>query len=526
MIVKMIKIALCNVHSENLDINEPEIRSPHMGLAYLASSLDKNRYQVEIIDGYCQKLSLEQTITNLLEGGYHLIGFTTYACTITNCVRVLSELKKRGCTSKILFGGYHSHYIYTELFAKCESLDYVLLGESDISFKTLLEYLFFIGKDIQLNHITGLVYRKGDELITTSLPILCSDLDALTIPSYKKTATGEYQILASRGCMDNCYFCAAKSFLSSCKGKSLRIRSIESVISEIEYRRRDPNFKRLAFIDDELFVLEKVCPGWITDFVAKIRARNIRVSFSMRARSDSIVKYKEELKMLKSIGLSSVFVGIESLNPDILSEIFNKNEDVSTHYEAITILKELKINIAIGMIILHPYVTLDKLKTDFIFYRDAVGVIGSDFTFPFHRFVKLLLFPGCAILLNRLKKDGLLEELDLGRYDWHYQNKDMRYIEDAFNIWDIKIEACSILIKRVIFKVLNLDETSLFNATLSKYMLTFRKINDDFVEDILTAAYEFLHQSSCWSEQFESIIEKHMISIFALSKKIEKYQLV
>jgi anaerobic magnesium-protoporphyrin IX monomethyl ester cyclase len=133
----------------------------------------------------------------------------------------------------------------------------------------------------------------------------------------------EANIVASRGCIYNCSFCAAARSLN--KSYPVRERNEASIISELtDIRQAYPEVKSIRVLDD-LFLKNR---GTVQ------KAANVFSHFSFQWRSMAHVQTFRDIddtlmQELKASGCFELFIGIESGSPKILSQI-NKTKDVGT----------------------------------------------------------------------------------------------------------------------------------------------------------------------------------------------------
>jgi hopanoid C-3 methylase len=144
----------------------------------------------------------------------------------------------------------------------------------------------------------------------------------------------------SIGCAFSCSFCVIPHLM---QGKYLQ-REPEDVVDEISELKE----KYIYFLDDEMF-LNAERSSRIAELLL---SRGIKKEYSSWVRSDTIAKHPELFKLWEKAGLSTVFVGLESMDEAKLSE-YKKRLPVETNRRAITILKEIGITLHAAFIV-HP----------------------------------------------------------------------------------------------------------------------------------------------------------------------------
>ena len=72
------KIALVNPPNQNISYYDSLHAFTHLGLGYVATSLEDNGYEIDYYETYLQEISQSEIIEKLIKNEYFAIGFTTY----------------------------------------------------------------------------------------------------------------------------------------------------------------------------------------------------------------------------------------------------------------------------------------------------------------------------------------------------------------------------------------------------------------------------------------------------------------
>jgi len=167
----------------------------------------------------------------------------------------LTRLTSRLCPGvPLVAGGPHPSAEPADVLAQTP-VSYVVQGEGERSLVELLEHL--LGRR-EADAVSGLVYRRGDEIVRTPRPSQIADLDSIPWPdydaidqtryasvlSYAYTLRPQGLILSSRGCPFRCKYCFR--FL----GTRYRERGVDSVVDEIRYLSEVRGIRDIAFVDD------------------------------------------------------------------------------------------------------------------------------------------------------------------------------------------------------------------------------------------------------------------------------------
>jgi radical SAM superfamily enzyme YgiQ (UPF0313 family) len=152
----------------------------------------------------------------------------------------------------------------------------------------------------------------------------------------------------SIGCAFSCSFCVIPHLMN---GKYLQ-RSPEDVVDEIAGIKEE----YLYFVDDEMFLNA----GRARQIAELLIQRGIRKKYTSWARSDTIVRHPDVLRLWKEAGLDTLYVGLESMDDSKLDE-YKKRVPVETNREAIAILREIGITLHASFIV-HPDFSLEDFQ--------------------------------------------------------------------------------------------------------------------------------------------------------------------
>lgn len=272
---------------------------PPLGLAYLAAAVRENGYEVEILDilaegygheelrgdrGLVYGLPIEEVLERVRQVQPDLMGISMlFSSSASEAHDICRALKLEFPEITIVAGGQHPTGAPRPVMVD-PSIDYVLLGEADASFVSLLNTL---NSGSDLGRVQGLFYRDGDTVRSTMEGVkpaiagkdfnyylvkdtaLPTDLDHLPYPAWDlfpmdaywdvdvrisggDAATSRYGVMVStRGCPHACDYCTSP-LQSGFRG--YRKRSNESTIKEIRWLVDDLGVKEVMFFDDNFFV--------------------------------------------------------------------------------------------------------------------------------------------------------------------------------------------------------------------------------------------------------------------------------
>ncbi|MBN1494021.1 MAG: radical SAM protein [Candidatus Omnitrophica bacterium] len=130
---------------------------------------------------------------------------------------------------------------------------------------------------------------------------------------YVRPDTGEpiAYIYTAKGCPYPCVFCSAPVYL----GKTINMRSVESVIAEIENCVHEHGINNFFFRSDT-FTFEK---KWVLSFCAHILDKGLVIRWGTNSRVDKIDR--EMVEAMKKAGCDIIGFGVESGSDRILEHI-------------------------------------------------------------------------------------------------------------------------------------------------------------------------------------------------------------
>ena len=288
-------------------------------LAYAAGVLEKNGFNVKLLDAVAKDLSHDETLDVIKKFNPSLVVVDTSTPSIINDVEFASRIKKKLENVHVNLVGTHPTHLPEETLKMSDKIDSVCVWEYDY---TVRDLAIALEKGMDLKNVEGLCFRGGKKIVKNKSRTLIQNLDDLPFVSevYKKHlnikdyfyASVEYPqvtILTARGCPYNCTFC------NSPFKASYRFRSVENVIQELEFIKNELPEVREVMIEDETFPAVKSRTIKLCDEIIK---RKINMKWSCNARVNTDF---ETLKTMKKAGCRLLCVGFESPVQGILDSI-------------------------------------------------------------------------------------------------------------------------------------------------------------------------------------------------------------
>ena len=311
-------------------------------LAYSASLLKENGFNVTLIDAIAEKMSYAKFFHLMRRLQPDLIVSETSTVTLEHDLGLLRKVKQINKNSSIALCGPDINIRRKDFLPANPVIDYILVGEYEF---TLLDLARHLKESRDIKDLMGVICRDKDEIRVNPPRPLC-DLDKLPWPLREGLPMENYndtpgdmplpsvQILASRGCPYSCKFCLWPQVMYH--GNQYRARSVSDVVDEMEYLVRRMNFKSVYF-DDDTFNCGK---QRMLNFSSEIKKRGLDIPWGIMARAD--LMDEEILENMRNAGLYAVKYGIESASQELLDNI-NKNMDIKKTIESVKFTKMLGI---------------------------------------------------------------------------------------------------------------------------------------------------------------------------------------
>jgi radical SAM superfamily enzyme YgiQ (UPF0313 family) len=333
-------------------------------LAYATALLEKNGFDVKLVDGIAEGISEEEFYRKLKDYSPDLVVYEVSTPSIELDLQVARETKKLfGKDVPVLFCGAHHEMYGTEFLKKHSDIDLVIQGEYEF---TLLELAKILSSGGQLDDVKGLIYRSenGDIKLNPKRP-LEMDLQKYPWPARHHLPMDKYvdlpggipapslQIWASRGCPYQCIFCSWPQIMYY--GSSYRVRDPKDVVDEIEWCVKKYGFKSFYF-DDDTFNIGK---QRILTICEEIKNRKLSLPWAIMARADCMDR--EMLIALKEAGLTALKYGVESGVQEIVN-VSGKNLDLAKVRKSVRMTKELGIRVHLTFTFGLPGETWDTIN--------------------------------------------------------------------------------------------------------------------------------------------------------------------
>ncbi len=353
-------------------------KQPSLGLTSLYESLLKDGHEVRILDAYYNGWSQDKLCEEILSSQPDILGISAMTHEVCSAAEIC-RIVKTSIDVITVVGGCHVTALPADTLTEFPVFDYGLTGEGEVSFPKLVQS---ISNHSDLAETKGLVWRdRGECIVNVPAEAISPDyLDQIHKTAFKEYYGNDLHALAgrdsyhpiftSRGCPYNCAFCM------QVLGRKLRYRSIDSIISEIEYVIEHYGCHTINF-SDELFLFDNERTRKLLNAIID-RGLPQKIRWCSLTRANTVSE--ELIALAKKAGCFELEMGVESGDADILVRI-NKKITLEQIHNAVKIIKDAGIKLGTFYILGHPgetaitaRKTVDlaiKLNTDTI----AMGVM-------------------------------------------------------------------------------------------------------------------------------------------------------
>lgn len=331
-----------------------------LGMAHVASALERDGHTVAIYDAVVETESLEDVLrrardsreANGRSGRFDVVGIAATTPLINEAWEAAELARQYGAIS--IFGGPHLSIDPAGTVAKPYA-DFAVKGEGEQGMAELLQVLATYGLNdpaeetmverltaalanpklvAELKEVKGLHFKElGGEIYSHPEQSWVPDLNELPLPAYHLFKIDRYSnlqpltdgikknpraftILTTRGCPYACTFCSRPV-----TGRTWRMRSLDSVLNEWRYLVKDMKATEIGIADDvfnlNLGRAKELCRRIIAEGLNNVPWITIH---GMRTNSTDL----ELFQLMKKAGCIRVGFGIESGNQKVLDMMKKK----------------------------------------------------------------------------------------------------------------------------------------------------------------------------------------------------------
>jgi radical SAM superfamily enzyme YgiQ (UPF0313 family) len=373
-----------------------------LGIGYLAAVLEKNQYEVDVIDCQVLKLSFEEFRSELGKRQPNIVGITSTTLTYKSGLQI-AKIAKEVCPNCLtIMGGSHVTFWDDNALQECSELDVIVRKEGE---NTLLELVQKVEAGKSYHDVTGTTCRKDGKIVRNPDRPYIEDLDSLPFPAHhlwpieslRKYGKVIYPLTTSRGCVYWCDFCTAVRMF----GRKYRMRSPKNVVDELEFLHNTYQADQFTFYDDAFTVdqhrAEELC--------AEIRKRKLKIKWDCETRVDMVTK--ELLLKMRQAGCIAVWFGVESGSQRVI-DAMSKGISIAQTMRAVKWAKEVGLMTVTSAILGFPGETKESAwETIKLVEKMDPDDVGYYIATP---------YPGTP-MYDLVKEKGWLKTNDFDKYD-------------------------------------------------------------------------------------------------------------
>jgi len=373
-----------------------------LGLGYLAAVLEKNNFEVDVIDCQALGISYAEFKTELGKRKPDVVGMTSTTLTYKSALKIAKITKQVHPNCLTVLGGVHVTFWDENALKECPSLDLVVRKEGEITFLELVQHL---EANKSFTDLIGITCRDGDGFIRNPDRPYIEDLDSLPFPAHhlwpldrlKKYGDVMFPLMTSRGCVYWCEFCSAVRMF----GRRYRMRSAKNVVDEMEYLHKTFGSSTFTFYDDAFTVdqarVEEICK--------ELHDRNLKLTWDCGTRVDMV--NKDLLQKMKDAGCIAVWFGVEAGSQLVLDEM-GKGFTAQLTKKAFKMAQDVGLLTIASVVFGFPGETKETAMETIKFIQELnPDDVGFYIATP---------YPGTP-MAEQVKKNGWLRVTDFNKYD-------------------------------------------------------------------------------------------------------------
>jgi anaerobic magnesium-protoporphyrin IX monomethyl ester cyclase len=331
-----------------------------LGLVYLAGAARQAKLDAEIYDAMAKGHAYPEIEQRFGESMADYVASTAITSTINDAVKTLELAKSISPDTVTILGGVHPTFMFNEVLATSAAIDYIVIGEGEVTLRQLLEVLEAGGNP---ETVAGIAFRRGAAIVRTDKRSFMESLDDLPA-AWDLLDWGDYSCLpipgsrlgaisTSRGCDHDCVFCSQQKFWE----KSWRARDPRKVADELEYL-YSAYHVNVFLITDEYPT--RSSERWEALLDAVI-AKDLPIYLLMETRAGDILRDKDILRKYRKAGILYISIGIETADQAAL-DTMGKGMAVEDTKQVIDILREQEIVSEASFMLGFPDETPESIK--------------------------------------------------------------------------------------------------------------------------------------------------------------------
>lgn len=303
--------------------------------------------------------SIQHILSELYKEGPNVLCFSCYIWNIDMVIVLCKHIKMILPETIIVLGGPEVSYNTLELMEEQDSIDIVVIGEGEYSFKQLMKCL---KEDLDYTEVPNIAYRGRGKVFFTNTGCQEIIMDNLPFP-YDLEKLDMDKIVyyeSSRGCPFNCQYCLSSTtagvrFLGIERIKKDLKHFLHMQVNQVKFVDRTFNANKKLSIEIMRFIMEN---------------NNNRTNFHFELAADIIEEEMLTLIETAPIGLFQFEIGVQSTNKEVLSIIERKMD-----FELVK--RNVKLIKSFGNIHQHLDLIVGLPKEDYFSFRQSFDDVFS-----------------------------------------------------------------------------------------------------------------------------------------------------
>jgi radical SAM superfamily enzyme YgiQ (UPF0313 family) len=381
--------------------------SPNLGLAYIAAVLERDGFEVRVLDAAAENLDFDGVMARIRAFSPALIGADGQTPVSPRSLTIFTRAKKEINQAIVtVAGGPHFTFTDRESLVECPQLDVIVRGEGE---ETMSHLCRKVAAGEPLDDVSGITWRNGrGEVVRNPDRPPIADIDSIPFPAWHLFPVDKYhwvgnRLLAtssSRGCPYRCPYCITWKV-----HQGVRHRNPAKIVEEMVWAKRTFNHDTFFFQDDASFLVREQMEG----FLDELEKCGEELYWYYETREDVFLSFRDLWERMKRNGLFKIVLGLESPDPEQRERFGKKGYDLDSVESMLdTLEKELDIMVSVYLLFGVLEDTEDSLEAILQYarhlYPDHCSFVVGSMAVP---------FPGTDKFIELKEKDLI------SSYDWH-----------------------------------------------------------------------------------------------------------
>jgi len=382
--------------------------APPLDIGLLASFVRNKGYNVRIIDADAEFLTPDEVTDKVVEYSPVVAGVFAHTIRVIHAGHAVREIKKRAPHIKTLLGGRHPTALPEKTLFE-EGPDFVCQGEV---FYPVVEFLERLRQDenASARGISGFWYLEEGKAVSNPPHALIQDLDELPLIAWDLLPMDKYKahnwhcfddlgkrqpyaiIYTSMGCPYHCHYCCVNTVYG---GSSIRYRSPEKVMEEIDLLVKNYNVRNIRMVDD-IFNFKRDRVMRLCDLIIE---RGYDLNIWCYTRIDLVTE--EMLEKMKRAGFNWICYGIEAGNQKVREGV-SKNLTMDRITKGIEMVRKSGVYSLVNFVFGLPEDNLDTMQESLD--------MAKDFNFEYVNFYAAMAWPGSKLYEESVRNNVRLPE--------------------------------------------------------------------------------------------------------------------